>query len=458
MKLTVLGGGGVRSPFLAGAIVHKANDLDISEIVFMDNDKKKLLIYGGLAREIALRINDKIKFTLTVDPVEALKDADFVITTLRVGQDYGRVLDEKIALKYGTLGQETTGAGGFAMAMRSIPVLKSYCNIALKYAKPGVLIFNFTNPSGLVTQALRDEGFTNVYGICDNPSEFKKEIADMINAEHAELSMECFGLNHLSWFRSIKHNGVEIIHELIDSKDLYEKTEMKYFGKELVKSLGMLPNGYLYYYYFKEEAVNNINKTGKTRGESILDINSDMTNKLSVLSVEKDFKEVMEVYLKSYNARENSYMAIESGTAREKPRKELKDMLLKDRFDGGYAGGALDFIESYHSGKESEIVLSFPNSGSIDGLAYDDIVEITCNVRNGAVEPIKIGEVPKAQYNLIKQVKSYERLSVEAINKKSMDLAMEALMMHPLVNNNNFTYEIVKEYIEAHRAFIGNWK
>jgi len=319
MKLTVLGGGGVRSPFLAGAIVHKANDLDISEIVFMDNDKKKLLIYGGLAREIALRINDKIKFTLTVDPVEALKDADFVITTLRVGQDYGRVLDEKIALKYGTLGQETTGAGGFAMAMRSIPVLKSYCNIALKYAKPGVLIFNFTNPSGLVTQALRDEGFTNVYGICDNPSEFKKEIADMINAEHAELSMECFGLNHLSWFRSIKHNGVEIIHELIDSKDLYEKTEMKYFGKELVKSLGMLPNGYLYYYYFKEEAVNNINKTGKTRGESILDINSDMTNKLSVLSVEKDFKEVMEVYLKSYNARENSYMAIESGTAREKP-------------------------------------------------------------------------------------------------------------------------------------------
>lgn len=458
MKLTVLGGGGVRSPLLAGTIVSRAEQLNLNEIVFMDNDIKKLTIYGGLAREIALRTNEKIKFILTSDPAEALKDADFIITTLRVGQDRGRILDEKIALEYDILGQETTGAGGFAMAMRSIPALKFYCDMAKRYAKPAVQIFNFTNPSGLVTQALRDEGFENVYGICDGPSEFMKELEALTGARHGQLSAECFGLNHLSWFRSIKLNGEEIVHKLIDSQELYKKTEMRLFDPDLVRSQGMLLNGYLYYFYHREKAVQNIKKSGKTRGETIFEINTRMNAELSALRVREDFEKALEVYLKYYSERENSYMAIESGSAHDKTKKAPEGLLSKCEFNGGYAGVALDFIESCQNGKEKEMVLLVPNSGSIDGLRDDDIVEITCRAGLDGVKPVRIGEVPEIQMNLIRQVKLFERLAVKSIRLKSIELAREALMVHPLVNSYTLAKNLTDRYIEAHREYIGEWK
>ena len=237
MKLTVLGGGGVRAPLLAKSILNRAEQLNIDNVVFMDNDSDKLSIYGGLAKKIAGMIDSKVKFELTSDPVEALKDADFIISTLRVGQDRGRTLDERIALNHGVLGQETTGAGGFAMAMRSIPALVNYCRLIEEHSKPGALMFNFTNPSGLVTQALRDEGFNNVYGICDGPSEFIKELEDMLGINRGDLSVECFGLNHLSWFSSVKANGQELLEQLLNYPLLYKKTEMRFFHPELVQAM-----------------------------------------------------------------------------------------------------------------------------------------------------------------------------------------------------------------------------
>ena len=179
MKLAVLGGGGVRSPFLAKSIALGAADTGITETVFMDIDEEKLYIYGKIAKRISEMINPDLKFSLTTDAKEALKDADFVITTIRAEGDKGRVFDERTALNLGVLGQETTGAGGFAMALRSIHTLIDYCEQAKAYAKPGAPIFNFTNPSGLVTQALRTMGYGNVYGVCDAPSGFLRQLREM---------------------------------------------------------------------------------------------------------------------------------------------------------------------------------------------------------------------------------------------------------------------------------------
>ena len=164
MKITVLGGGGVRSPFLAKSLVSNAERVGITEIVFMDSSEEKLNIYGKIAKKIAESINPNIKFWLTSDPIEAIKDTNFVVTTIRVGEDAARVLDERIALKNGVLGQETTGAGGFAMSLRSIPKILEYCELIKKYAAKDALLFNFTNPSGIVTQAIHVSGFKNVYG------------------------------------------------------------------------------------------------------------------------------------------------------------------------------------------------------------------------------------------------------------------------------------------------------
>jgi len=458
MKLVVLGGGGVRSPLLAKAIINRAEKLNINEVVFMDNNSEKLKIYGGIAKKIAETINEKVDFTLTNDVITALTDADMIITTLRVGQDKGRVLDEKIALRYGVLGQETTGAGGFAMAMRSIPVLKHYCQLARKHSKSNVLIFNFTNPSGLVTQALRDLGFNNVYGICDGPGGFIKEIEELIGAKHEDVSVECFGLNHLSWFKSVKVKDNEMINEIIDNPSLYTNTENRLFDPQLIKHQNMLMSGYLYYYYNREQSIDNINKSKKTRGETILEINEAMYEELKNINIEVEFDKALGIYLKYYEKREKSYMSIESGSGLENKEESYATSSLKEINGEGYAGVALNFIESYITGKRCEMILSVPNRGAIYGLRDNDVVEITCIIDKKSVTPMKIGIVPEIQMSLINQVKLYERLAVKAINEKSIELAIDALMVHPLINSYTLAKQIVKEYVEVHKEYIGEWK
>jgi len=187
MKLTVIGGGGVRSMFLAKSIAQRAHDLHITELVFMDCDADKLRIYGGLARHVARLLDPALKFTLTTDADEAVRDADYIITTIRVGGDHTRVRDERIALDLGILGQETTGAAGLSFAMRSVPALADYCERIKRLSKPTVKVFNFTNPAGVVSQALRDMGYDFTYGICDAPSGMLHQFADLYGVDASPL-------------------------------------------------------------------------------------------------------------------------------------------------------------------------------------------------------------------------------------------------------------------------------
>ena len=459
MKLTVLGGGGVRSPFLAKYIASRSKELNIDNVIFMDNNSEKLKIYGGICKQTAKVVNSNLKFEITEDPVEALCDADYIITSLRVGEDQSRVYDERIPIKHGIIGQETTGPGGFAMALRSIKALKEYCALSKKYSKPEVLIFNFTNPSGLVTQALRNEGYNNVYGICDGPNGFLHELSNLLKIDIDDISVECFGLNHLSWFRSIKVKGVEKIDEIINTPELYTQTEMRLFDPELVKSLGMIPNAYLYYFYHREKAFSNISHSNKTRGETIKEINKLMYNELCTLDPEKDFKKMLEIYLKYYSMREKSYMTIESGS--NTPHIE-RPITWEDFFDihggEGYAGIALNYIGALNPGTKKEMILSVPNNGMIYGLEDDDVVEITCYVDKNGAQPINIGKVPDTEISLIKQVKLYERLTVQAITEKSVDKAISALMVHPLVCSYSIAKELVNEYLNIYKPYTGIWR
>ena len=249
MKLTVIGGGGVRSMFLAKSIAMRSSELGIDELVFMDNNEKKLNIYGKMAQCVANKLCPTLDFSLTTNAVDAINNADYVITTIREGGDKMRVCDERIALSYGVLGQETTGAAGLSFAMRSVYALAEYCELIKKYAKPSCKVFNFTNPAGVVSQTLRDMGYDFTYGICDAPSGMLYSFAKLYNADENDISGEVYGLNHLSYFKSVTLIGRDITKELIENDEAYEKTDMRYFEKELLRDRGSILNEYLYYFY-----------------------------------------------------------------------------------------------------------------------------------------------------------------------------------------------------------------
>ncbi len=457
MKLAVLGGGGVRSPFLAKSLALGAEETGITEVVFMDIDKEKLDIYGKIAKRIAYMISPKLSFSLTTDADVALKDADYIITTIRAMGDQGRVFDERAALDLGILGQETTGAGGFAMALRSIYTLKGYCEKARFLSKPDAPIFNFTNPSGLVTQALRTMGYSNTYGVCDAPSGFLRQLREMTGER--ELNFECFGLNHLSWFFDFKVGERDVTSEILNHPRLYEKTEMRLFSKELVElSDNLLPNEYLYFYHYRDRAVASVLSGSKTRGETILEINSHMLSQMKSIDIDNDFEKAFHCFMEHYAMRENSYFSIESGITRdEKFPVPTVEEYISQPDNGGYAAVALEFIKAKNTGVPVQMVLSVPNESAVDFLAANDVCEITCTVDKDGVHPHKVKNMPQMQKNLICAVKHYENLTVEAIMEKSKKKAVKALTVHPLICSYPIAKKLVDVYSEKYKEYIGEW-
>lgn len=456
MKLSVIGGGGVRSMFLAKSIAQKAAALGIDELVFMDNDGEKLRIYGGLAAHVARMLCPDLAFSLTEDSVEAIRDADYIITTIRVGGDHMRVRDERIALAHGVLGQETTGAAGVSFAMRSVPALARYCELIKQYAKPQVKVFNFTNPAGVVSQALRDMGYDFTFGICDAPSSMLHQIADYRGVAPEAIQGECYGLNHLSYFRSITENGREILSELIDDDGAYEHTDLRFFEKDLVLDRKSVLNEYLYYFYYRERAVANVLGSSQTRGELIEEINHEMTRELSHIDVENDFEAGLACFEKWYGKRENNYMAAETGIHRDKPW--TFDVFSEDA--GGYAGVALRFMEIARSGEKQSMILCAPNNGAIPGLRDTDIIEATCDITPDSVTPhiVREEDVPEGNLELIRRVKYYERMVARGIVNRSKRDIVESLTMHPLVGSYSLAKSIAAEYFELNSDYIDGWR
>lgn len=454
MKLTVIGGGGVRSLFLAKSIAQRAAALHITELVFMDTDSRKLRIYGGLAKHVAALLCPLLDFMLTEDPVEAVQDADYVITTIREGGDDMRVQDERIALSYGVLGQETTGAAGLSFAMRSVPALAGYCALIRQYAKPAVKVFNFTNPAGVVSQALRDMGYDFTYGICDAPSGLLHQFAALYGVDTERVKGECYGLNHLSYFQSITLDGREIMGELIENDLAYKKTDLRYFEQKLLLERGCVLNEYLYYFYYREKAVANILSAPQTRGECIQTINQKMTQALSHMDIAHDFESCMAVFEQWYGMRENNYMASETGVRRSKPWSF--DLSAQDA--GGYAGVALKFIEIANSGRSDSMILCVPNQGAIDGLAADDIVEVTCDITADGCVPHRIGAVDPQHLELIRRVKVYERLAAKAIVTQSRQAAVDCLTLHPLVNSYSLACRLAEDYFKLNQNYTKTWR
>ena len=339
MKIGVIGGAGVRTVIFINGLLKRYKKLNIDEVVLYDIDFEKLAVIGKLCRHVVKREGKDLVVREVYDAVDAIQGMDYIVTTLRVGGDHSRVVDESVALGNGVIGQETTGVGGFSMAVRTIPVLLEYCELIEKYA-PNAWIFNFTNPSGLVTQALHNAGHHRIIGICDAPSSLKYRMCDKLGVAEEDMYVEFFGLNHLSWVKSIQVGGEEIMPKLIADDDFMSSIhELRIFDRDVVRKTGMIPNEYLYYYYHREKALANINKSDMTRGQTIEKVNIQMMKELKAMDIDADPEEALQIFLYYMQLRENSYMSIESGSS-ARPMLEKGSLPVPEGM--GYAGVMLD--------------------------------------------------------------------------------------------------------------------
>ena len=447
MKIGVIGGAGVRTVIFINGLLKRYKQLNIDEVVLYDIDHEKLKVIGKLCRHVVRREGKDLIVREVYDAVDAIRGMDYIVTTLRVGGDHSRVIDESVALQNGVIGQETTGVGGFSMAVRTIPVLLDYCDLIARHA-PDAWVFNFTNPSGLVTQALHNAGHHRIIGICDAPSSLKYRMAQKLGVTEEELYVEFFGLNHLSWIKSVQVNGKEIMPALIEDEDFMSSIqELEIFDREVVRQTGMLPNEYLYYYYHREKALANINKSKLTRGQTIELVNIQMMKELKEMDIDANPEEALQIFLYYMQLRENSYMSIESGS-QNRPMLEKGSLPVPEGM--GYAGVMLDCIEGMQSEEGRTLVLSILNQGAIPFLADDDVVEVTCNVSKCGIAPVKQTEIPHLCELYIRLIKRYERLTVDAVREGNEEYAIEALMTHPLVNSYSLAKKLIADYNTAY--------
>lgn len=446
MKIAIVGGAGVRAPMLIGALAKRAAELNIEQVSVLDIDPRKRRILLTMVRHQLETQGFTMKLRDCETPQEAFEGADYVITTIRPGFEAGRVLDERVAVNLGVIGQETTGPGGFAFAGRSIPAILEYARIFFAMNPKGWII-NFTNPAGLVTQALHKSGYSRAVGICDSADNASHHVVDYLKVPHSSIVSRVYGLNHLSWTDSVLVDGHDVLPELLANDDFLRKAQ-PYFTPEEIRRRGTFLNEYLYYYYHTDETVKALMAEEKLRGELVAELNEELLSTLETLVDKGDYTEALDFYFGYNRRRIGSYMEYARSEERHIPKDE----------EEGYAGVALAFIQAILGETQSRVVLSVPQNGALGFLKPEDVAEISCTVSASGIRTIAPGPVPDENRDLITAVKAYERAAVDAILERSIAGGVEALTANPLVPNRDMAKKLMDGYLEAHRQYYTDWK
>jgi 6-phospho-beta-glucosidase len=439
MKLAVIGAAGVRTPLIVKECCRKAESLGLTELALMDIDGSRLEMVEKVTQSILEDTASPMQRYITTDAKKALEGADYVITTFRAGGMEARVVDERVPLSENVLGQETTGAGGFGMGIRSIPILLGYIKLMEKYC-PDAWLINFANPSGMMSEAAITAGkWQKTIGICDAPTEVQRVVSSFLGIPENEIYVDYFGLNHLGWTRAIHLHGKDILPELIANLENLPIREMLPFSVNLIKSLQMIPNEYLYYFYSSKTAVQNIQKAEQTRGEEILAANTRFFAELPKAG--NDNKKLKQLYTDYLEKRRSHYMQTETG----KPQVDVTAPITLE-LQGGYADVALRLIRSLEKGEQAVHIVNTLNKGAINGLPDDCVVEVPCVVGRDLVQPCNVGDVPLHCLGLLARVKAYERLTIQAAVEGSVEKAVSALVTHPLVSDEQIARIIVGKF------------
>jgi 6-phospho-beta-glucosidase len=441
MKVSIIGGGGTRVPILVGALLDLQERLDLTEISLIDPDAERLAAMDKVTSAIALDRNSTVEVSHAGTFRECVTGASFVIAAIRVGGDCLRILDERIPLSMDVLGQETVGAGGFAMAVRTIPVVLDMLK-ELREVAPDAWFINLTNPSGIITQAMVSHGgFHNIVGICDAPTSIGILLAYLLKVQPEDLVLDYYGLNHCGFVKSVYALGHDVLPQILSMIDQVPDFEaMTHFSPAFVRRLGKLPNAYIWYYAFKRESLAAVKAAKETRGEEVARINAQL---FADLRTTDDPRAVYDAYL---NARENGYLAEEFRTA----------MNLKT--GEGYSAVAMDVLLGLAGKGESVVPVNVMNRGAIAGLAPDDVVEVPSLITERLIRPLAVGPIDRESQLLIEQVKLYERSLVDAVAYRDLGALIDALALNPLVPSPAVARDLVLAFKEQEAPYFDSFK
>ncbi|MCS7239946.1 MAG: 6-phospho-beta-glucosidase [Candidatus Bipolaricaulota bacterium] len=420
LKICVIGGGSVYTPELIAGFIAKREELPVEEIVLMDIDVERLNIVGGLAARMVRASGAEISIELTTDRQEAIADADYVVTQIRVGGMAARALDEKLPLAFGVVGQETVGPGGFAKALRTIPVMLDIARDIERLA-PHALLLNFTNPAGIVTEALLKHTKVNAIGLCNVPIGMKNMIASWLGKDSAQLTLDYVGLNHLSWVRGVSASGQDLSAQALAAAVAEAKAGRFPFSPELVETLGLIPSYYLRYYYHHDEALAEAKKSEKTRAEIVQEIDAEL--------------------LKLY----------------ADPKVAERPDLLNRRGGAYYSVAAVALISAVHNDKGEVHIVNVRNNGAIPDLPDEAVVEIPAVVKRGGVQPLRGNPLPPSVRGLVQAVKAHEELTVKAAVEGDERSALQALLVHPLVSSFSQARGLWQAIKEANKAHLSHF-
>lgn len=419
LKIAIIGSGSTYTPELIEGILRRKNVLPIRELVLMDIDARKLDVVGRLCERMIRAENVPCRVTMTQDLDEALTGADFVLGQIRVGKLPARVLDEKIPLRYGLIGQETCGIGGFFKAMRTIPVMLHIAE-RMKALCPDAWLINFSNPAGINTEALLNHGGIKMLGLCNVPFNMFKSIRETLSLPRANFTY--VGLNHLSWITSIEQDGTDYLQQALQmglNSEAMKNIPSSGFSKELVQLVGAIPSSYLEYYYFKEKKLKMVREAELSRGEKCMQIEEDL----------------LIIYSDS--------------------ELHVKPELLSSRGGANYSEVAISLVDAIYNDKQEVHVVNLLNQGALDFMEDTDAVEVCAVVGKDGAKPIKVNDFRNRHIiDYMRMVKAYERETVAAAVTGSEEAAMRALLMNPLVGDYDAAYACFHELKEAHKAYL----
>jgi 6-phospho-beta-glucosidase len=431
-KIAVIGGGGVRTPLLIFGINEAAQLLGCRELVLFDPDASRLRIMSELGRTIVAREEGELRIRETSSIEDAVEGAAFVLNSVRIGGIATRAADELTSIKHGYPGQETTGPAGAAMALRTVPVALEQARL-VKRLSPDGWVVNFTNPAGLITQAIMSHTGARVVGICDTPTELFHRIAQALGAPPNEVACDYVGLNHLGWVRRIRLRGEDVTERVLNDDALLSQLySAPLFDFEMIRALRLIPTEYLFFYYSRRRALENQRRQGSSRGAEVEKLNAALLDTLASRLSSGDRDGAVGAYVAYLNRRSGSYMKLEAAAGTALGNEELYDG-EPFRVATGYHRIALDVMCALTGARPANIVVNVRNAGAVPDLPADDVVETECRITENSITPLPIDPLPDAVLGLVQSIKAYERAAIEAAIDSAPLSARKALLIHPAI-------------------------
>ncbi len=417
IKVAVIGGGSTYTPELIEGIAHRNDRLPVDELVLMDLNAERLELIGGLSRRIMSRLGWQGRITTTLSRDEAIDGATFVLVQLRIGGQQARLTDETVPPQFGTIGQETTGAGGFAKALRTVQPVLELGELTGRRGAPGAWLVDFTNPVGIITQALLDAGHRAV-GLCNVAIGLQRRLAARFGVEPEDVQLGHVGLNHLTWVRHVWVDGEDRLPALLDEAAEDMADEAGGMPVELVRILKAVPSSYLRYYYCFNDVLREQQAGEQTRANAVMDIENQL------LELYKD------------------------------PNLDTKPALLENRGGAFYSEAAAQLMASLHDGRGDVQVVDTRNDGAIADLPDDAVVEVPARIDRDGPHPLPAAELTPEMRGLVQHAKAYEQLAVEAAVTGDRDVALRALMANPLVGRYDIARPLLDELLRINEAYL----